>query len=142
MLGNRCSVRKTSGFLTGRGNFVDDIKIPNTAYVAFLRSPHAHAKIVRIETNDALACPGVLKIVTAEDWTKAGLGKLVCVHPMPFTDGRPMREVLRPVLAAGEVHHVGDVVAAVVAETRYQALDALDAIEVEYETAPGDGEYG
>jgi carbon-monoxide dehydrogenase large subunit len=123
-------------FLTGRGNFVDDIKIPNTAYVAFLRSPHAHAKIVRIETKDALACPGVLKIVTAEDWTKAGLGKLVCVHPMPFTDGRPMREVLRPVLAAGEVNHVGDVVAAVVAETRYQALDALEAIEVEYEPLP------
>ena len=74
--------------------------------------------------------------MTAEDWTKAGLGKLVCVHPMPFTDGRPMREVLRPVLASGEVHHVGDVVAAVVAETRYQALDALEAIDVKYAPLP------
>jgi aerobic carbon-monoxide dehydrogenase large subunit len=123
-------------FLTGRGNFVDDIKPPNCVYLAFLRSPHAHAKIVRIDPKAALACSGVLRILTAEDWTKAGLGKLVCVHPMPFTDGRPMREVLRPVLASGEVHHVGDVVAAVVAETRYQALDALEAIDVEYAPLP------
>ena len=123
-------------FLTGRGNFVDDIKPPNCVYLAFLRSPHAHAKILRIDPKAALACSGVLRILTAEDWTKAGLGKLVCVHPMPFTDGRPMREVLRPVLASGEVHHVGDVVAAVVAETRYQALDALEAIDVEYAPLP------
>ena len=91
---------------------------------------------MRIDPKAALACSGVLRILTAEDWTKAGLGKLVCVHPMPFTDGRPMREVLRPVLASGEVHHVGDVVAAVVAETRYQALDALEAIDVEYAPLP------
>jgi carbon-monoxide dehydrogenase large subunit len=123
-------------FLTGRGNFVDDIKPPNCVYLAFLRSPHAHAKIVRIDAKPALACSGVIRIVTAEDWAKAGLGNLVCVHPMPFTDGRPMREVLRPVLASGEAHHVGDVVAAVVAETRYQALDALEAIDVEYEPLP------
>jgi carbon-monoxide dehydrogenase large subunit len=123
-------------FLTGHGNYVDDIKLPNCAYVTFLRSPHAHARIVRIELAAALACPGVVRILTAEDWAKAGLGKLVCVHPMPFTDGRPMREVLRPVFASREVHHVGDVVAAVVADTRYQALDALDAIEVEYDPLP------
>jgi carbon-monoxide dehydrogenase large subunit len=129
-------------FLTGRGNFVDDIKPQNCVYLAFLRSPHAHAKIVRIDAKPALACSGVLRIVTAEDWAKAGLGKLVCVHPMPFTDGRPMREVLRPVLASGEVHHVGDVVAAVVAETRYQALDALEAVEVEYEPLPAVAKTG
>jgi carbon-monoxide dehydrogenase large subunit len=129
-------------FLTGRGNYVDDIKIPGCAYVGFLRSPHAHARIVRIDLKDALACPGVVKIVTAEDWTKAGFGKLVCVHPMPSTDGRPMREVLRPVFASKEVHHVGDVVAAVVAETRYEALDVLDAIEVEYEPLPAAASTG
>jgi carbon-monoxide dehydrogenase large subunit len=123
-------------FLTGRGNYVDDVKVPNTAYLAFLRSPHAHARIVRIDTSKAASRPGVLRVVTAEDWTRAKLGKLVCVHPMPFTDGRPMREVLRPVLAAGEVNHVGDVVAAVVAETRYQALDAVEDIEIEYEPLP------
>ncbi len=123
-------------FLTGRGNYVDDIKLPNCAYAAFLRSPHAHARIVSVDLDKALARPGVIRILTADDWAKAGLGKLVCVHPMPFTDGRPMREVLRPAFAAKEVHHVGDVVAAVIAETRYQALDALDAIEVEYEALP------
>ncbi len=120
-------------FLTGRGRYVDDMKLPRCAAIAFLRSPHAHARIGAIRLQRALACPGVVRILTAEDWAKAGLGKLVCVHPMPFTDGRPMREVLRPVFASGKVNHVGDVVAAVVAETRYQALDAVDAIEVDYE---------
>ncbi len=123
-------------FLQGRGNYVDDIKVPGGTYIAFLRSPHGRARIVRIDTSKAAASPGVLKIVTAADWKKAELGKLVCVHPMPFTDGRPMREVLRSPFADKTVNHVGDVVAAVVAETRYQALDALEAIEVEYEPLP------
>jgi carbon-monoxide dehydrogenase large subunit len=129
-------------FLTGRGHYVDDVKVGGTSYAAFLRSPHAHAKILRIDTSAASRMPGVLRIVTGEDWAKAKLGKLVCVHPMPFTDGRPMREVLRPVLATGEVNHVGDVVAAVVAETRYQALDALEAIEVDYEPLPAIAKTG
>lgn len=123
-------------FITGRGNYVDDINPPRCAYIAFLRSPHAHARILRIDAAKALQCPGVIRALTAEDWAKAGLGKLVCVHPMPFTDGRPMREVLRPAFAEKIVRHVGDVVAAVVADTRYQALDAIDEIEVEYEALP------
>jgi carbon-monoxide dehydrogenase large subunit len=123
-------------FLTGRGKYVDDIKLPRCASAGFLRSPHAHARIVRLDTSRALKRPGVIRIVTAQDWAKAGHGKLVCVHPMPSSDGRPMREVLRPAFAAEEVHHVGDVLAAVIAETRYQVLDALDAIEVEYEPLP------
>ena len=118
-------------FLTGRGKYVDDIKLPRCAIAGFLRSPHAHARIVRLDTSRALKRPGVIRIVTAQDWAKAGHGKLVCVHPMPSSDGRPMREVLRPAFAAEEVHHVGDVLAAVIAETRYQVLDALEAIEVE-----------
>jgi carbon-monoxide dehydrogenase large subunit len=123
-------------FLTGRGRYVDDIKLPRCASAGFLRSPRAHARILRLDASRALKRPGVIRIVTAQDWAKAGHGKLVCVHPMPSSDGQPMREVLRPAFAAEEVHHVGDVLAAVVAETRYQVLDALDAIEVEYEPLP------
>ncbi|HXP29744.1 MAG TPA: xanthine dehydrogenase family protein molybdopterin-binding subunit [Stellaceae bacterium] len=128
--------REDVRFLAGDGKFVDDIAVPAGAALAFLRSPHAHARIRGIDTRRARAIPGVLIIVTAADWAAAGLGKLVCVHPMPFGDGRPMNEALRPAIASGKVRHVGDVVAAVVAENRYIALDAADAIAVDYEPLP------
>ena len=128
--------REDVRFLAGDGKFVDDIAAPAGAALAFLRSPHAHARIRGIDTRRARAIPGVLRIVTAADWAAAGLGKLVCVHPMPFGDGRPMNEALRPAFASGKVRHVGDVVAAVVAENRYIALDAADAIAVDYEPLP------
>jgi carbon-monoxide dehydrogenase large subunit len=141
-VGQPCRRPEDFRFLTGRGNYVDDVKTPGCTYMAFLRSPHGHARILRIDSAKAASLPGVIKILTAADWKKAGLGKLTCVHPMPFTDGRPMREVLRPPFADKEVNHVGDVVAAVVAENRYQALDALDAIEVEYEPLPANANTG
>ena len=128
--------REDMRFLAGDGRFVDDIDSSGAAYLAFLRSPHAHARIRRIETRQVRAMPGVLRVVTAEDWEAEGLGKLVCVHPMPFGDGRPMNEALRSCFAAGKVRHVGEIVAAVVAETRYLALDAAEAIEVDYELLP------
>ncbi len=78
----------------------------------------------------------MLRVLTAVDWKLAGLGELTCVHPMPFSDGRAMNEVLRPCFASERVQHVGDVVAAVVAEDNYIALDALDAIEVDYDILP------
>ncbi len=135
-IGKPLARREDVRFLTGRGNFVDDVKLANTAWIAFLRSPHAHARIRGIDSTAAAGMPGVLRVLTAADWKAAGLGELTCVHPMPFSDGRPMNEVLRPCFAADRVNHVGDVVAAVVAEDRYGALDALDAIEVDYEVLP------
>jgi carbon-monoxide dehydrogenase large subunit len=136
LIGQPLKRREDWRFLTGSGNFVDDVKLPNTAWIAFVRSPHAHARILGIDTAQAQGMPGVLRVLTAADWKKAGLGELTCVHPMPFSDGRPMNEVLRPCFAAERVHHVGDVVAAVVAEDRYAALDAVDAVEVDYEMLP------
>ena len=128
--------REDDKFLKGRGRFVDDIEPADAAHVAFVRSPHAHARIVAIDTAAATAMPGVLRVLTAADWQAAGLGVLTCVHPMPFSDGRPMNEALRPVLAAGKVRHVGDVVAAVIAEDRYQAADGAEAVMVDYEALP------
>ena len=123
-------------FLTGRGNYVDDQLPTGTSVIAFVRSPHAHAKIASVSTDSARVMPGVLLVLTAQDWKAAGLGELTCVHPMPFSDGRPMNERLRPAFAADRVCHVGDIVAAVVAEDRYLALDAADAVEVDYEILP------
>ena len=136
LIGKPLKRREDWRFLTGSANFVDDVKLPNTAWIAFVRSPHAHARIIGIDASAAHGIPGVLRVLTAADWKSAGLGELTCVHPMPFSDGRPMNEVLRPCFASGVVQHVGDVVAAVVAEDRYAALDAVDAVEIDYEILP------
>ena len=132
-VGQRLKRREDVRFLTGRGNFVDDVQFPDLTYLVFLRSPHASALIKRIDTGPAKTMPGVLRVLTIADWDAAGLGELTCVHPMNFSDGRPMNEVLRPPFARDRVCHVGDVVAAVVATTKAQAMDAAEAIIVEYE---------
>jgi len=129
--------REDHKFLRGKGTYVDDIKVANCAHMAFVRSPHAHARIRRIDTGIAAAMPGVLRVLTAHDWEAAKLGQLTCVHPMPFSDGRPMNEKLRPALARDKVCHVGDVVAAVVADSKDLALDAAEAVAVDYEALPG-----
>jgi carbon-monoxide dehydrogenase large subunit len=128
--------REDVRFLRGHGQFVDDVAPPGTAWCAFVRSPHAHARIRKISTEAAARMPGVLSTLTAEDWKRAGHGELTVVHPMPFSDGRPMNNAPRPAFAGDKVRHVGDIVAAVVAESRYAAEDAAEAIAVEYEPLP------
>ncbi|HEY4319091.1 MAG TPA: xanthine dehydrogenase family protein molybdopterin-binding subunit [Herbaspirillum sp.] len=128
--------REDNRLLTGRGRYVDDVQLPGTTWCAFVRSPHAHALIRNISTDAAAKMNGVLRILTAADWAEAGLGELTVVHPMPFSDGRPMNTATRPVFATERVRHVGDIVAAVIAETRQGAQDAVEAVEVEYEPLP------
>ena len=128
--------REDMRFVQGRGRYVDDISVQNMVWCAFARSPHAHARILSIDTTEASAAPGILLVLTAEDWKKAGLGELKVVHPMPFSDGRPMNEAPRPAFASDKVRHVGDVVAAVVAETRDAAEEAALLIQVDYEILP------
>jgi carbon-monoxide dehydrogenase large subunit len=128
--------REDVRFVRGQGLYVDDVTLPGLAWCAFVRSPHAHARIASLSTRTAAARPGVLLTLTADDWAKAGHGELTVVHPMPFGDGRPMNAAPRPAFARGKVHHVGDIVAAVVAETRFAAEDAADAVEVAYDPLP------
>lgn len=128
--------REDVRFVQGRGRYVDDISLPNTAWCAFVRSPHAHARIVSISTEAAASMPGVLLTLTAEDWQRAGHGELTIVHPMPFSDGRPMNGAPRPAIARDKVCHVGDIVAAVVGESRFVAEQAAEAVVVEYEALP------
>jgi carbon-monoxide dehydrogenase large subunit len=125
--------REDVRFVRGEGRYVDDILPPRTAYCAFVRSPHASARIRAIDTTRAAALPGTLLVLTAADWEAAGHGELTVVHPMPFGDGRPMNEAPRPAFARDTVHHVGDIVAAVIAETRFAAEDAAEAVAVDYE---------
>ncbi len=124
-------------FLSGRGRYVDDILPAGAAHAAFVRSPHGHARIARIATREALAMPGVLRVLTAKEWDAAGLGRLIPpVVQVPFDDGRPMNCAQRPVFARDAVRHVGDQVAAVVARGAEEARDAAEAVEVEYEELP------
>ncbi|MBX6373730.1 MAG: xanthine dehydrogenase family protein molybdopterin-binding subunit [Acetobacteraceae bacterium] len=122
--------------LLGRGRFTDDIALPGQAYGVVLRSPHAHARILRIDTAAASALPGVLGVFTAKDLREEGLGELPCTVPLKNTDGTPRAETPRYALAEDRVRHVGDPVAFVVAETSKAARDAAEAIEVDYEILP------
>ncbi len=128
--------REDARFVRGQGLYVDDVVLPGLVWCAFVRSPHAHARIVSVSTRAAAARPGVLLTLTADDWAKAGHGELTVVHPMPFGDGRPMNAAPRPAFARDKVHHVGDIVAAVVADTRFAAEDAAEAVEIAYDPLP------
>ncbi|MEC7488190.1 MAG: xanthine dehydrogenase family protein molybdopterin-binding subunit [Pseudomonadota bacterium] len=135
-MGQPLKRREDFRFVRGKGRYVDDIKLAGMVWCAFVRSPHAHARITGVDTLSAGRLPGVLKILTHEDWLNAGLGELKVVHPMAFGDGRPMNEAPRPAFASDKVRHVGDVVAAVIAETRAQAEDAVETVNVSYDVLP------
>ncbi|MCZ6785672.1 MAG: xanthine dehydrogenase family protein molybdopterin-binding subunit, partial [Planctomycetota bacterium] len=128
--------REDDRLLRGRGQYVDDIYLPNMSHAAFVRSPHAHARIRGISTATAESLPGVLAVLTGEDARAAGLGDLACIWEVAQRDGSPMNEVTRPILVTDRVRHVGDTLAVVVAEDRYQAMDAAEAVEVDYEPLP------
>ena len=123
-------------FLTGRGTYTDDINRPGQLHAVFVRSPHAHAEIVRIDTARAKAAAGVVAIYTAADLQAAGLGSLPCGWAVKNKDGSPMAEPAHPVLAIGFVRHVGDPVAMVIAETRDAAQEAADLVDVAYKPVP------
>ncbi|MBB3899013.1 xanthine dehydrogenase family protein molybdopterin-binding subunit [Roseococcus suduntuyensis] len=121
-------------FLSGRGQYTDDINRPGQAHAYILRSPHAHARIKGVDTAAASAMPGVAAIYTSADL--AAIGGIPCGWQIHNKDGTPMAEPKHPVLAEGKVRHVGDPVAVVVAETREQARDAAEHIHVDYEVLP------
>jgi carbon-monoxide dehydrogenase large subunit len=122
-------------FLTGCGQYTDDINLPNQRYAVFVRSPHAHATIRRIDSALAGAMPGVARVFTGQDMAGKVNG-LPCGWLITSTDGTPMKEPPHPVLAQGKVRYVGDHVAMVVADTLAQARDAAEAVQVEYDVLP------
>jgi carbon-monoxide dehydrogenase large subunit len=122
--------------LRGGGRYVDDFVLPGMAFGHVLRSPHAHATIRRIDTEKAKAAPGVLAVLTGADWASSGFGDLPVAGGMKLRDGSPMYRPKYPALVKDRVRWVGDYVAFVVAETRHQAADAAELIEVDYEPLP------
>ncbi len=118
--------------LRGLGRFADDPKLPNQAYAAFVRSPHAHARVLKVDTAAARKAKGVLAVLTAEDIKAAGIGGISRHPPSAGRGGAKLAMPFRPTLAETPMH-VGDPVAVVVAETAALALDAADVVQVEYE---------
>jgi carbon-monoxide dehydrogenase large subunit len=122
VMGGSVRRREDPALIQGLGTYVDDITPHGTAFAAFPRSPYAHAKIISIDTGAAERAPGVIAVYTHKD--VAHLGNLIA--QVVVAKGRPL-------LANGEVNHVGEAVAMIVAEDVYQARDAIDLVEVEYE---------
>jgi len=133
-VGQSVERREDARFLTGKGNYTDDITLPGQTWGHFLRSPHAHARIKRLDTAAAAKAPGVLGIFTGEHFKQ--VGGLPCGWLINSLDGTPMKEPRHPVLADGKVRYVGDRVALIVAETREQAEAASQLIEVDYDELP------
>jgi carbon-monoxide dehydrogenase large subunit len=135
-IGQSIKRREDERFLTGSGQYTDDVVLPRQTYGYFLRSPHAHARIQSVDTREALKMPGVVAIFTGRDIAESKIGGLPCGWLIHSRDGSPMKEPPHPIIAAAKVLHVGDQVALIVAETATQAKDAAEAIVVDYETLP------
>ncbi len=132
------SVRRKEDFrfLSGRGNYTDDINRPGQLHAYIKRSDRPHAKLVGIDTKAAAKAPGVVAVFTGADMAADGVGGLPCGWQIHNKDGSPMAEPPHPVLAVGKVRHVGDPVAVVIATTKQAAKDAAEALVIDYQDLP------
>ncbi|MHB1216787.1 MAG: xanthine dehydrogenase family protein molybdopterin-binding subunit [Alphaproteobacteria bacterium] len=132
------SVRRVEDvrFLTGRGQYLEDVRLPGELCAHFVRSPHAHARIVSINTDQAKAEPGVVRVATGADFAAEKLGGMPNIAPMMGKGGSKQVTPPHPAIPADVVRYVGEPIAVVIAETAAQARDAAELVEVEYEPLP------
>src|SRR6266511_6107070 len=119
-LGQSVARLEDAGLVRGAGRYADDVLLPGAAHAYIIRSPHAHAKIMRIHTAEATRAPGVLALLTGADVAADGLGDIPCLIPVDNLDGTARGDTPWPILAKDRVRYVGDPVAVVVAETLTQ----------------------
>jgi carbon-monoxide dehydrogenase large subunit len=136
LIGARVQRKEDYRFLTGSGQYTDDVAMHGQVYAAFVRSPHAHASIKSINTSKAGKAPGVIRVFVGKELADAKVGGLPCGWLITDVNGQPMKEPPYPVLAQGKVRHVGERVAMVVAESAAQARDAAELVEVDYDVLP------
>lgn len=130
MIGRRVERREDERLLTGHGGYLDDLDLPDALAAAFLRSPHAHAKILSFDATEALALPGVIAVYSGADLMEIQ-------KPLaPKVQHPKLRDYPRLPMPPHELHYVGEPLAVVVAESRYLAEDALELIEVDFEVLP------
>jgi carbon-monoxide dehydrogenase large subunit len=135
-IGDAVKRKEDHRFVTGKGQYTDDINRPGQTYAYFLRSPHAHASVRAINADAARALPGVVAVFTGADLAADNIGALPCGWMIHSKDGSPMKAPGHPCLAQGKVRYVGDPVAVIIAETLSIAKDAAGAVEVAYEELP------
>lgn len=128
-------VRRTEDlrFITGAGRYVDDHSLPGQCHARFVRSPYAHAIVAGIDVKQAASMPGVIAVFTGAQMREAKVGSIPCGWLIHGRDGQPMAEPPHYPLAVDKVRHVGDPVAVVIAESAWQAQDAVEAVLVDYE---------
>src|SRR2546425_6707224 len=124
--------REDRRLLLGRGHYVDDVRLPHLCHAAIVRSPHAHARIVGVDTRRATALPGVLAVLTIAD-----LPECAAAVPPLVTSPR-FRPYVQPAIAGAKVRHAGEAVAVVVADDVYRAADAAEVLDVRYAVLPAD----
>ncbi len=135
-IGQSVTRREDQRFLTGRGRYADNTAPREALAVLFVRSPHAHARILGIDKGAALALPGVVAVYTAQDTAADRLGHMPAISEIKDAEGHRHREPFHPPMPVGKVRHVGDIVAMIVAQTLDQARDAAEALAVDYEELP------
>ena len=123
-------------FTTGKGRYVDDIKLQGMTHAHFVRSPHGHARVKGIDASAALKMPGVVAVLTGQQIVDDKVGNLICGWAVHSKDGTPMKMGAWPAMAPEVVRFVGQAVAVVIAETKNQARDAAEAVAVDYEELP------
>jgi carbon-monoxide dehydrogenase large subunit len=135
-IGARVTRKEDKRFLTGKGRYTDDMVVPGMKYAAFVRSPHAHARITGIDASSALAMPGVIAVLEGKQLQADGIGNLICGWMIHSKDGTPMKMGAWRPLAVDTVRYVGDAVAIVVADSAAEARDAAEAVAVDYDELP------
>ena len=135
-IGQALKRREDQRLITGTGQYIDDLTLPNEVHMALVRSPHPHARIVAIDASSAKASPGVIAVLTGAELALDGIGAFPLGPGLADADGKPKGAPPYYPLAIGHVRFVGEAVAAVVAATRAQAEDAVEKVSVEYEELP------
>ena len=136
LIGDAPKRREDARFVTGRGAYLDDLAFDNLTHAALLRSPHAHARITRLDVAEARRAPGILAVLTGDDADADGLHPMLPVAQANTQTGEPFAFAPQPLLTRDKVRYVGEPIALIVAETRAQALDAAELIAVEYDPLP------
>ncbi|MDX8505868.1 xanthine dehydrogenase family protein molybdopterin-binding subunit [Mesorhizobium captivum] len=131
-VGARVARKEDKRFITGGGRYVDDMVVPGMKHAVFVRSPHAHAQIKKIDVKKAQAMPGVVGVLTGKELKADGIGNLICGWMIHSKDGTPMKMGAWSPLAVDKVRYVGDAVVIVIADTKGQARDAAEAVEITY----------
>ncbi|MED5437307.1 MAG: xanthine dehydrogenase family protein molybdopterin-binding subunit [Pseudomonadota bacterium] len=126
--------------ITGEGSYTDDLKFSDMCYGAFVRSPYAHAKILKIDIEEAKKMPGVIDILTADSFINDGITHMSVIDFLENKDGTPMNASKKPILANEVVRHVGDPVVFIIADSVNEALDASDHVLIEYEELPSNSD--